>query len=160
MHIWNSKNWTKKLNGMETRRTGLRFRYDQEVHPEVKGAFMKFARWLRSEYEFPLRVPVYVKMGKTIRTMDGENAVGSFFEPDSCTVEPYIRIATGDYLELREQHGRDNALAMILMTLAHELTHYYQWINDLHLSEIGRERQATRYANLIIDAYAMTCEHP
>lgn len=160
MNIWKSRNWSKTLSNIGNRRTGLRFRYDAGVDVEVKEAFVKFAQWLRSEYEFPLRLPMYVKAGKYIRTLDGENAVGSFFEPDSHSVEPYIRIATGDYLELKTQNGRDDALATILMTLAHELTHYYQWINDIHLSPIGRERQATRYANRIIDEYSMTCEHP
>ena len=56
--------------------------------------------------------------------------------------------------------GKDNALASILLSLAHELTHYYQWINNIQLTPTGRERQATKYANYIIDEYASTREHP
>lgn len=40
-----------------------------------------------------------------------------------------------------------------LRTLAHELSHYYQWLNDLKLTPIGEERQATSYANAIIYEY-------
>lgn len=121
---------------------------------------MEFANWLRSEYEFPQRVPVYVKGAKCLRTMDGEGAVGTFFEPFSDSEEPYIRIATGDYEELKAKSGKDNALATILASIAHELTHYHQWINHISLTPIGAERQATRYAQFILDEYAQTREHP
>ena len=48
----------------------------------------------------------------------------------------------------------------ILLTIAHELTHYFQWINALKLTPIGQERQATKYARYILDEYAETREHP
>ena len=160
MHIWTIKDWKKNLQDGIPRRTGLRFRYDREVHPEVKRACSQFAIWLRTQYYFPLRVVVYVKGTKTIRAKDGDRVVGIFFEPFSYLDEPYIRIATGDYEELKSDLGNDNALASILHSLAHELTHYYQWINNIQLTPIGRERQATRYARYIMDEYALTREHP
>lgn len=160
MHIWTLTNWQKNLDSEVKRRTGIRFRYESSVDPEVKRACTQFARWLRAEYYFPLRVPVYVKGSKTVRTQDGETAVGSFFEPFSYYTEPYIKIATGDYDDLQSRNGKDNALATILATLAHELTHYYQWINDIQLTPKDREQQATRYSNYIIDEYSMTCDHP
>lgn len=83
MHIWTLTNWQKNLDSEVKRRTGIRFRYESSVDPEVKRACTQFARWLRAEYYFPLRVPVYVKGSKTVRTQDGETAVGSFFEPFS-----------------------------------------------------------------------------
>lgn len=160
MHIWTINHWENILDDSDDRRTGLRFRYDISVDSEVKKACMRFANWLRAEYFFPLRVPVYVKGEKLIRAMDGEYVVGTFFEPFSYSVEPYIRIATGDYVDLKNAIGRDNALATILMSIAHELTHYYQWINNIQLTPIGRERQAIRYSRLIVDEYSMTCDHP
>ncbi|MCL2670548.1 MAG: hypothetical protein FWF10_00740 [Clostridiales bacterium] len=51
-------------------------------------------------------------------------------------------------------------MASYLFSLAHELTHYFQWINGIQLTEIGEERQATCYANWILDEYAETREHP
>ena len=160
MHIWTLTNWEKFLLNGTTRRTGIRFRYDSSVDSDVKRACSEFAMWLRSEYYFPLRILVYVKGTRTVSTKDGENVVGSFFEPFSYCDEPYIKIATGDYGDLTRALGKDNALASILQTLAHELTHYYQWINNIHLTPIGRERQATRYSNYIIDEYSTTREHP
>ena len=160
MHIWTINDWEKNLPKESARRVGLRFRYERGVHPEVKGACAQFAAWVRTQYYFPLRVIVYVKDAKTIKTKDGDRVVGSFFEPFSYFDEPYIRIATGDYDELVSNLGNDDALASILFTLAHELTHYYQWINNISLTSIGRERQATQYANYIMYEYSLTREHP
>ncbi|EOO25981.1 hypothetical protein ICM_00435 [Bacillus cereus BAG1X2-3] len=47
-----------------------------------------------------------------------------------------------------------------MFTIAHELTHYFQWINDIKLTRIGYERQATTYSGYIIDEYKETREHP
>ncbi len=160
MHIWTLTNWEHNLDSQAIRRTGIRFRYDKTVDSELKQALVQFSRWLRSEYYFPLRIPVYVKGTKTVRTKDGDAVAASFFEPFSYSVEPYIKIATGDYESLRKLVGRDNAIATILSSLAHELTHYYQWINDIQLTSVGRERQATSYSNYIIDEYAATRDHP
>ena len=159
-HIWTIENWTKNLGTIEERRTGLRLRFDAEVNEEVKTACNAFFKWLRSEYYFPLRIPVYIKSARRVRTRDGDRVCGSFFEPAEYTVEPYIRVAAGDYPELLASRGRDDALASILSTIAHELTHYFQWINGLELTDIGRERQATQYARYILTEYAETRDHP
>ena len=160
MHIWTIENWKSNLDSSDKRRTGLRLRIENTVDEEVKRACKDFAKWLRMEYYFPLRLPVYIKSSWYIRTMDGDNVVGSFFEPYEFNVEPYIRIATGDYIELVKSNGRDDALASILISIAHEITHYYQWINGLKLTPVGRERQATYYSRCIIDEYASTRDHP
>ncbi len=159
MNIWTIRRWENNLEA-ENRRTGLYFRYDSNVDPEFKGACKRFAKWVRSEYYFPLRVLVYIKGKRYIKAKDGEKVVGVFFEPFEYTVEPYVRIAAGDYGDLKNEIGRDNAIASILLSITHEITHYFQWINNLELTDSGRERQATRYSHMIIDMYAMTCEHP
>ena len=105
-------------------------------------------------------MPVYVKNKKTVLTKDGENVVGLFFEPFSYKDEPYIKIAVGDYETLEVKWGKDNALASILLTLAHEITHYYQWLNNIQITSSSRERQANRCAKYIIDEYSLTREHP
>lgn len=160
MHIWTINKWEKNLKDINGRRTGLRLIIDKNVDNDISTACKSFTKWLRREYSFPLRVPVYIKGTRYVKTMDGDLVVGSFFEPDDFSVEPYIRLATGDYAELLDSEGKDNAIASILLSLAHELTHYFQWINGLELTPIGRERQATLYSHYIIDEYSETCEHP
>lgn len=91
-----------------------------------------------------------------IITMRGDRVTASFFAPWDRREEPYIRIATGDYLQLRKERGRDNALAGYLNSFAHEFVHYQQWVAT---GEIG-ERGVVRRAEGIVDRYAMTTDHP
>jgi hypothetical protein len=117
-------------------RTGLRIRCDKNVPDVLKKAFLHFAKWLRYHYEFPRRVPVYVKASYHIVTrFTKEHATASFFAPFDKNEEPYIRVATGDFYDLEKKHGRKNAILTTLNSLSHELQHYYQWIDDDELLE-------------------------
>ena len=62
--------------------------------------------------------------------------------------------------ELREKYGRDDALATILRSFAHEIVHYLQWINGFEQTDTEAERQAERYSKEILNMYAKTREHP
>jgi len=161
MHIWTIRKWEKNyyVSNLE-HRTGVRLKFDKEVDPEVKRACKEFLAWIRTEYYFPIRVPIYVKASEKIRAKDGDMVYGTFFGPDDKNVEPYVRISAGDYVERLKKRGKDRALTGILLSIAHELTHYFQWINDIQLTPIGEERQATMYARYIVDEYAETREHP
>jgi len=136
-------------------RTGIRIR-GHRGHPEVRGALIRFARWLRKNYEFPIRVPVYLSPHKEIVTIDGNKAEVSFFAPYDRNVEPYIRIATGDYPAEKREQGRDNALASYICALAHQVIHYQEWVETGELWEKGVERKATA----ILRRYELTTDHP
>ena len=159
MDIWKLQKWEKYYK-YHSHRSGLRIRYDSAVDSEVKRAIDEFVLWLRSRYNFPMRVQIYVKAHRRIKTQSGDFACGTFFGPYDRDLEPYIKIATGDYYELLEFRGKDNALAGMLWCIAHELTHYYQWLNDVRLTSIGEERQATNYANKVMDLYSSVKDHP
>lgn len=122
----------------------------------VRGALVRFARWLRSEYEFPVRVPVYLNSHDRHITVHGELASASFFAPYDRTVEPYIRIATGDYPALEADVGRDNALASFICSFAHEVIHYLQWLESGTTTEDGVEEEADE----MLRRYAETVDHP
>jgi hypothetical protein len=136
-------------------RTGLHIK-GSRGHPVVRAAFIRFARWLRTQYAFPIRVPVYLFPSDHIITMHGDKVVASFFAPWDRKEEPFIRVATGDYPLLRRQRGRDNALAACLASFAHEVIHYQQWIATGNISERGVNKRA----RTIVDAYAKTVDHP
>lgn len=161
LRLWRSTSWNTPLEntGPKTRKS-LRFRFDNNVDQEVRRSCIEFGYWLRSEFCFPIRVTVYFKSKPTIKAMDGEEVSATFFEPFSKSDEPYIRIATGDYYELLEKWGKDRALGAILGSLAHELTHYFQWLNDVNSTDLNRERQADRYRQKILDMYSQIREHP
>jgi hypothetical protein len=108
----------------------------------VRIAVIRFAGWLRREYEFPIRVPVYMSPKLVIKTIDGTSGTVSFFAPWDPGVEPFIRIVTGDYRKLKREVGRDDALAFILCSLAHEVVHYRQWVESNSITEHGVVRKA------------------
>jgi hypothetical protein len=122
----------------------------------VRDAFVRFARWLRREYEFPLRLPVYLLPGEIVVTMDGKRCSASFFAPWDRTVEPFARVATGDYPKIEAKVGRDDALASFLVSLAHEIIHYQQWVKTGEISERG----VARKASAMVDRYARTVDRP
>ena len=153
MHIWTIEKWKKHFPEDSNRRSGIRFRFDKSVPREVKEGFLRFSKWLRREYYFPLKVNVYVYGSSFVRAKDGDMVVGLFFEPYSYTDEPYIKLAVGDYDDLCLQKGHEKAMLALLGTLVHELTHYFQWINGLELTDVGRERQARQYARFVLDEY-------
>ncbi len=159
MNIWTSKRWKKVYAGKSVR-SGIRLSIEKNVDPEVRRAIKEFTAWMRERYSFPIRVRVYVKSSERIKAQDGDMVCGTILLPDSLYVEPYIRLATGDYNNLEAEIGKDNALAAIICCLIHEVTHYYQWINCVTLTEIGIERQATAYTSIILDEYALTREYP
>lgn len=164
MHIWTIEKWEKYYDLSNPKhRIGVRLRIDNGVDPEVRAACKKFLTWLRSKYFFPVRVPIYIKASETVKASDGE-MVSAIFQPTHDEhgkhLEPYISVAAGDYYDILKRRGRDNALAAILCSIAHELTHYFQWINYLKLTKIGEERQAKAYVDFIIDDYKDYTEHP
>ena len=161
MHIWTLDRWKDNIDLNEKLcRDGLRVRVEKGVDKEVRRSCIEFTRWLRKEYCFPIRVVIYIKKAPYIKAMDGDYVVGTFFRPFDYYTEPYIRVATGDYKDLCCKWGKESALTAILLTIAHELTHYFQWINNILLTSIGEERQATRYSRIILDEYAETRDYP
>ena len=150
-HIWTLENWKNKQDIMgKNTLSGLHTRIDRNVDPEVKYALKIFISWVRSEYSFPIRIPIYVKDTRRIKAKDGEMVCGTFWMPYDSMKGAYIRIATGDYHEMCKKIGKYDAILNILLCIAHELTHYYQWLNDLQLTDIGRERQATTYSYYVV----------
>ena len=137
------------------KRSGLRL-HAARGHSVVRQTLKRFAVWLRTRFEFPIRVPVYLLSRRYVITQFGQRVSASFFAPWSRDVEPYIRIATGDYSELRRARGRDHALASFVFSFAHEVIHYQQWLATGRVSERG----VVRKAQSILRDYCQTVDHP
>lgn len=106
MHVWTLTRWMKIYPQDGVIRTGLRLRFDKDVHIEVRRACLAFCRWVRTEYRFPIRLPVYIKSARQIKAMDGELVSATVFLPNNRFVEPFIRVSTGDYEERRDEMDR------------------------------------------------------
>ncbi len=136
-------------------RTGLRIR-GARGHPEVRQALLRFADWLRMHFDFPVRVPAYLLSRSYVITQGGVRCSASFFAPQQMGIEPFIRIATGDYPSLKAERGRNNALAAFIGSFAHEIIHYQQWIETGEVWEHG----VARKVNSILTRYSQTTDHP
>ena len=159
MHLWERQNWKTIYAGKDVRR-GLRVRYAPDVDPDVKASIGRFVTWIRQRYEFPMRVVMYVKSEECICVRDGMHVCGTFFRPYDPFAEPYVKVATGCFRKNKEKWGRDGALTIILYAVAHELSHYYQWLNGLEQTLRGEEYQASLYASKMVDDYAWYVDHP
>lgn len=156
--LWECKDWNTYIDG--NCRKGVRLRFDKAVDKEVKRACKEYVCWLRTQYDFPIRVPIYFKASKYVTSSTGEQVSAIFFGPYDKTLEPYIKVSVGDYQDLLEKNGKDNALAAILHSITHELSHYYQWIKEYDFDTEKLERQAQYYATEILYDYAEIREHP
>ncbi|CAH0344399.1 DUF2750 domain-containing protein [Bacillus sp. CECT 9360] len=142
------------MTNIQYPRSGLRVRCEQGVNSKVKQACLNFAKWLRLYMEFPIRVVVYLKPAKQIKTIDSKELVSAtFFGPFERNVEPYIRVATGDFEDLVSEIGEENAICSILNTMAHELIHYQQWLIDPNFDEEKAEVEAENESRKLIDEY-------
>lgn len=141
-------------------RKGVRLRFDKAVDKEVRRACKEYIFWLRTQYDFPIRIPIYFKASNYVIASTGEKGSALFFGPYDKSLEPYIKVSVGDYQDSLEEVGKDNALAGVLCSITHELSHYYQWIKGYDFDTEKRERQAIYYARVIVDDYAATREHP
>ena len=165
MNIWNSEKW-KTLYSEPGQKGGISVHYEKGVNSEVKASIRRMVSWLRKEYLFPIKVNVYVKESTFVRATDGDMVYGFFYWPYTRNEKaygkgkPYIKMGTGDYFELVEEIGRDNAIATILRSLLYTLTHYFQWLNGKELLPRNLERQAVRCSDRILDDYAEIVEHP
>jgi len=135
-------------------RDGLRI-HGSRGHPVVRKALIRFAAWLRLQFAFPVRLPVYLLARPYVLSPSGKCSA-TFFAPDSRTDEPYIRIATGGYDVLRSKRKQDDVLASFIKSFAHELVHYQQWIATGDVWERG---VACR-AGAILARYCRSTDHP
>jgi len=133
---------------MPTVRSGIRFR-GARVSVDVRRPYLRFLRWLRTHYEFPIRVPVYLFPSSYIITQDGGEVNGSFVAPFDRSEEPLIRVAAGGLQKQICEFGRVSAIGTRLCTVAHECVHYWQWIEAGDVWERG-VRVKTRS---IVDRY-------
>jgi len=135
-------------------RSGLRVKCEQGVNSNVRQSCLDFAKWLRLYMEFPIRVVVYLKKAQQIKTKDRlEMVSATFLGPYNKDEEPYIRVATGDFEELLLDRGEENAIFAILNSMAHEIIHYQQWLENPDLDEEIAETEAELEGTRLVDEY-------
>ncbi len=142
------------MENVQYPRSGLRVRCDQGVNSSVRQSCLDFAEWLRLKMEFPIRVVVYLKKDYQIKTIDTKEMVSAtFFWPYNKNVEPYIRVATGDFDELVLERGEESAIFALLVSMAHEIIHYQQWLMDPNFDVERAEVEAEGESTKLVDEF-------
>ena len=136
-------------------RSGIRIR-GERGHPVVRRSLIRYAAWLRTHHEFPIRLPVYLLPGTDYLTVEGQRSEVSFFRPIDPRHEPYIRIATGAYPAESGEFGRDNALASYVSALSRQIVHYQQWVATGRVHNRGVDRKAAQ----MLRRYRSVTGHP
>ena len=150
--LWNLEHYSAEALHRTVRRDGLRIRIHPQVHPFLRREVHTFVRWLRANYPFPIRVNVYIPNTKKIRANDGDLCYGRCFVPDDPDDSITIDVA-GGYDYDGDFRALQNYTWGTIFTLAHELGHYYQYLNRVSLTPRGIEWQATYYAHRVQEAY-------
>lgn len=158
MNPWKNRQWHEFYDNHQAAQTGLRLHFQQGINSVLRSVFLNFAGWLRINYPFPVRINIYIKNALSIKAMDGELVSATFFGPDHLLKFPYVKIAAGDHGSISGssgEFGEFNAICDRISSLAHELTHYFQWINgmDEYMSDRQSERQARYYQKTIVYDY-------
>ena len=158
MDIWTSNKWQSYYTNI-VHRSGIRIICETGVNTDVKHAIHNLVVWLRQNYEFPMRIHVYVKKTVFVKALDGDLVRDRFVWPYNRSEEPYITIGTGDYDDLLKYRNKDDALATILMAFLENVAHYYQWLNDMDFSSPNLKRQARLSARRRLNEYSANIEH-
>ena len=134
---------------------GVSLRFAKGVDGGLKRKIMAFCRWMRRNYVFPIKLKIFISDAPYIvNSITGEKVSASIFLPYDKS-SPLARVSTGDYRKDIEEIDQFSADCNVLASIAHEVTHYYQWLRD-DTSEPD-ERQAQRKAVRIVYQYLDDC---
>ena len=143
-----------KNNYLDSSIRGLRVRYENKISQELKSNIKMFISWIRKIYFFPIRISLIIKSYKSFvdKNNKRESKANFYYYNDSVHKLPFIWVATGQYYYSKQK--RDE-LIDILFTIAHELTHYYQWYFDEidDRSDRSLEIEANRWASYLIEKF-------
>ena len=137
---------------------GLSFHYEKGIHPNLKRLYLDFAKWLRKTYVFPVQLNVYILNQEKVKLFSGAYAYGSFRWYPKRT--PRIKVPSKIEDRILEKNTEEDAFELVLSSLVHELTHYFQWALDLDQSGAVSERQANYYRFRMIDRFNAERERP
>lgn len=133
--------------------TGIRYKfyeYDSFFDATVVKEINSFVAFLRKLYYFPIRLNILFCNTQGFKNpLDNHTYYGAFYsmEDEKRKIYPRISIAANV--------SENNSLKDIFFTLAHEITHYYQWyfFEEERRTDRSLEIEANKWAQYILDLY-------
>ena len=156
----------KTLQKYKSIESGIVFIYDKRVNKEVKRACLNLQKWLSKNIYFPVKLCVYIRKSRRVVTANGESVVGRLSVPKNRknikNGEIFAEVAIGDYKELLNKEKKPVALAQLLTTIAHEIVHYFQWINNEIIGYLPyfKEKDAEKYSTKLLLEYSKLEKYP
>lgn len=156
----------KTLEKYKSIESGIVFIYDKRVNKEVKRACVNFQKWLSKNIFFPVKLYVYIRNSEHVKTTKGESVVGRLSVPKNYknieNGDVFAEISVGDYKKLLNTKNKSVALADILDPIAHEIIHYFQWINNEIIGYLPyfKEKDAIKYSTKLLLEYSKLEKYP
>ena len=113
---------------------GLLIKCSNEIDMRTRDICCEFGRWLRRNVNFPIRLTIYIKDSYKRKNKLEKEFSASFVVPLNANDNPYIKVATCNR-GTNKSVNEHKVEVSILHSIAHEVTHYIQWINNLEFSE-------------------------
>ena len=128
---------------------GLRCKYPIGFDEQTKTKVNEFVKFIRRNYYFPIRLNVEF-FDKTffLHQADGHKFYGIFYDGDSSkNIYPKICIAS----RLTER----NLIEDVMFSVAHEITHYYQWyfLEEDKRTARSLEIEANKWSKYVVETY-------
>lgn len=108
-----------------------RITFFKDFDKNLKVVIQYFVRWVRKQYCFPIKLVINIKNTYYVVNQynHGEKATASIFLPFDKNRLPHMQVSIGNYEDLKEIDLL-SADCNVLESIAHEITHYYQWLKD------------------------------
>lgn len=154
---------TKTKEKYKNIESGIVFIYDNNINKDIKRAFANFEKWLSKNLYFPVKLYIYIRNTKHVQTTKGESVVGRLFAPgDAGHERAFAEIAVGDYKELLNKEKKTVLLAEMMDPIAHEIVHYFQWINNEICGYLPyfKEIYAKKYSSKLLLEYSKLEKYP
>ena len=128
---------------------GIRCVFPRSYDDATKNEIVQFIKFIRSNYYFPIQVKIYFRdMPHFVNQADGHRYYGVFYDGDA-DKKTYPRI------DIAGKQTQNNTIEDILFSIAHELTHYYQWyfLEDETRTYRSLEIEANKWTRFILHTY-------
>lgn len=128
---------------------GLRLHFCEGVQLNNKETCKAFCHWLQKKFFFPIRCNIIFSPLKKFKRKTKGGCYGVFFSNKEYAFKRYPQIYIATNFKSKEDEYS------CLITIAHELTHYYQWYfyEDEKSTERSLEIMANKWARYIVWEY-------
>ena len=146
--MWIEKEYSQNYKDCPAQ--GLRLKFYNDFSDAQKSSLKEFCNFLRKKYFFPIRV--YMLLCNTQKFKDPDDGhlySGIFYDNGDCRRKTYPRICVAAHFD------NENQFLDVCYTIAHELTHYFQWffLEDEKRSGRSLEIEANKWADYLTGEY-------